>query len=461
MPGTTGHTTSSHPHSTTHLLGPGYRPAPAETAHTDLAVRGALPPQLDGTFLRIGPNTRGEHDPAVQHAFAGAGMVHGLRLGGGRAHWYRNRWLRDDALAAELGELPVPGPRNGLDGNVNANLVRHAGRTLAVTDGGAWPLVLDAELRTVARTDFDGTLPAGLCAHPLTDPLTGELHAVAVDPAGDRAVLLTVDTEGLVREALPVPVKGRPWMHAFALTERHTVLFDLPVAHDPAEARAGSPVPYAWQPDRDARVGIVRRDRPGAAPLWLDVPPCYVFHPVNAFEDADGRITVDVIRHERAFDRDRLHPSESAPALWRWTLDPREGAVVERRLDDRVQEFPRIDERRTGLPYRYAFTVELTPGRGAALCGPALLRHDLATGRTDRHAFGGGRQGGEAVFVPRDALAPEGDGWLLTLVYDPAADRSELLVLDTADFTGPPVAAVPLPVRVPHGFHAQWVPSQW
>ncbi|MFJ5228470.1 carotenoid oxygenase family protein [Kitasatospora sp. NPDC088391] len=472
MPGTAQHTPRSHrnstsgpnsatgPNSTTHLLGPGYRPAPAETTHTDLAVRGVLPPQLDGTFLRIGPNPRGEHDPAVRHAFAGTGMVHGLRLGGGRAHWYRNRLLRDDALARDLGELPVPGPRHGHGGEVNANLVRHAGRTLAVTDG-ALPLVLDAELRTVARTDFDATLPGGFCAHPLTDPVTGELHAVAVDPAGGTAVLLTVDTAGRVREARPVPVKGRPWMHAFALTARHTVLFDLPVAHDEAEARSGSPVPLAWQPDRDARIGIVPRDRPDAAPLWLDLPPCFVFHPVNAFEDAEGRITVDVIRHERAFDRDRLHPSESAPTLWRWTLDPREGAVVERQLDGRVQEFPRIDERRTGLPYRYAFTVELVPGDGAALCGPALLRHDLATGRTDRHAFGPGRQGGEAVFVPRDATAPEGDGWLLTLVYDPAADRSELLVLDTADFTGPPVAVVPLPVRVPHGFHARWVPAGW
>lgn len=274
-------------------------------------------------------------------------------------------------------------------------------------------------------------------------------------------LLLTVDVEGRVRGASPVPVKGRPWMHSFALTERHTVLFDLPVAYDAAEARAGSPVPYSWQGDRDARIGIVPRGRSEATALWLEVSPCFVFHPVNAFEDADGRITVDVIRHERAFDRDRLHPSESAPTLWRWTLDPREGAVVERQLDDRVQEFPRIDERRTGLPHRYAFTVELDPEQGAALCGPALLRHDHVSGRADRHAFTGGRTAGEGVFVPRDALAPEADGWLLTLVYDPATDRSELHVLDTADFTGEPAAVVQLPMRVPHGFHALWVAGEW
>jgi carotenoid cleavage dioxygenase-like enzyme len=456
-----GHTSDGPLRGTTHLLGRGYRPVTDETTLTGLRVTGTLPPQLDGTFLRIGPNTRGPHDPAVDHALGGDGMVHALRLGGGHAHWYRNRWLRTPRISDALGELPTPGPRDsGLDDNVNANVVRHAGRTLALSGGSALPLVLDGDLRTRARTDLDGTLRGGLCAHPLTDPVTGELHAVASDPEGDGAVLLTVGTDGRVRTALPVPVKGRPLMHAFALTPRHAVLLDLPVAHDTAAARAGSPVPYSWQPERDARVGIVPRGRGEQTPLWLDVSPCFVFHPVNAFEDEEGRITVDVIRHEKAFDRDRLHASESTPTLWRWTLDSREGAVVERRLDGRAQEFPRIDERRTGLPYRYAFTVELRPQDGAALCGPALLRHDLAAGRTDRHAFSGGRLTGEPVFVPRDALAPEADGWLLSLVYDPAADRSELVVLDTADFTGPPVAVVPLPVRVPHGFHAQWIPAQ-
>ncbi|MFE7627027.1 carotenoid oxygenase family protein [Streptomyces sp. NPDC057509] len=460
MPRTTDPARGTLPHSTVHLLGRGYQPVSAETDHTELTVRGTLPPQLDGTFLRIGPNTRGTHDPAVDHALGGDGMVHAIRLGGGRALSYRNRWLRTDAISGALNELPTPGPRNGPDDNVNANLVRHAGRTLAVAAATALPLVIDSGLATRARTDFDGTLPGGFCAHPLTDPVTGELLAVATDHARDEAVLLTLDVTGRVRETLPIPVKGRPWMHSFALTERHAVLFDLPVTHDPAEARAGSPVPYSWQHDHGARIGIVPRGGTAAAALWLDVAPCFVFHPVNAFEEGDGRITVDVIRHERAFDRDRLHASESAPTLWRWTLDPRESAVTERQLDSRAQEFPLIDERYTGLPYRYAFTVELDAGQGGALCGPALLRHDLATGRSERHVLGGGRLTGEPVFLPREARAAEADGWLLTLVYDPATDRSELVVLDTADFTGPPVAVVPLPVRVPHGFHAQWVPGE-
>ena len=189
---------------------------------------------------------------------------------------------------------------------------------------------------------------------------------------------------------------------------------------------------------------------------WLDVEPCYVFHAVNAYESG-GQVVVEAVRHRRVFDADRLSPAESAPTLWRWTLDPARGVVDERQLDDAVMEFPRMDDRFKGAPHRYSFAVSMRPGSCGVLAGPALVRHDARTGATEHHRFGPGRQTGEAVFVPRAPDAPEADGWLLSFVYDAADDRSALVVLDTADFGGPPVAEVRLPVRVPHGFQAGWI----
>jgi carotenoid cleavage dioxygenase len=215
-------------------------------------------------------------------------------------------------------------------------------------------------------------------------------------------------------------------------------------------------MPYTWDDGHGARIGVLPRNGGDADVLWMDIDPCYVFHPLNAYEE--GRwLTVDVIRHQRLFDRDRLGLSESAPSLWRWTVDLVGGTVTEEQLDEHYEEFPRIDDRFKGSRHRYGFGVEMRPGEGGGLAGPGLLRHDLDARRTERHEFGPGRETGEAVFVPRSADAPEGDGWLLSLVYDEATDRSELCVLDTADFTGEPVATVQLPVRVPHGFHATWI----
>lgn len=443
-------------HSTSHLLTAAYQPVTEEVTVLDPPVTGRLPAELDGSFLRIGPNPLGGSDPARDHSFAGDAMVHGLRLRDGRARWYRNRWLRTDRVTRAFGELPTPGPRYGLSDNANGNIVQHAGRVLALGDGGVLPHQLGPELDTVARIDFDGTLPGGFGAQPVRDPLTGELHAVAYDHRLPYLTYLTVDALGRVRRAEPISVKNTPMTHALSLTDRHVVLYDLPVTFSAQQVAAGSRVPYAWDEGHGARLGVLPRDGGDADVLWMDIDPCYVFHPVNAY-DRGREVVVDVIRHERAFDRDRLHPSESAPTMWRWTVDRLGGTVTERRLFDDVEEFPRIDDRFTGAPHRYTWSVGLRPGQGAALAGPRLIRHDLGTGRTDTHSFGPGREGGEAVFVPRTARAAEGDGWLLTLVYDHRTDRSELVVIDTADFTGQPVAVVALPVRVPHGLHSAWV----
>ena len=43
--------------------------------------------------------------------------------------------------------------------------------------------------------------------------------------------------------------------------------------------------------------------------------------------------------------------------LWRWTFDPATGKVTETQLDDGSHAFPRVDDRRAGLPYRYGYAV--------------------------------------------------------------------------------------------------------
>jgi carotenoid cleavage dioxygenase-like enzyme len=434
----------------------GYRPVTAETDITDPSVTGRIPQALAGTLLRVGANPLGPVDPDRHNDLTGDPMVHGLQIKDGRVEWYRNRWVRTDKVARALGELPTPGPRHGLSDNCNANIIHHAGRTYAVGDGGVLPTELGRDLSTVARSDFGGTLPGGFSAHPETDPVTGELHAVAYRPGQPYIHYVVVGVDGLVRKCEPIATKSTSMMHAFSLTERHAVIYDLPVTFSPTAAATGSRLPYTWDEGHGARLGVLPRNGTDSDVLWMEIDPCYVFHSLNSYED-DGRIIMDVVRHQRVFDRDRLSPSESVPTLWRWILDLSSGMATELQLDDRAQEFPRIDDRYKGSEHRYGFTTALRADHPAALAGPALLRHDLRSRRTDAHVYGPGREAGEAVFVPRTADAPEADGWLMTHVYDHAADRTDIVIVDTDDFTGPPVATIHLPVHVPHGFHSTWI----
>ena len=87
-----------------------------------------------------------------------------------------------------------------------------------------------------------------------------------------------------------------------------------------------------------------------------------------------------------------------------------------------------------------------------------LVRYDLERGEALEIPLGPDRAPGEAVFVPRSVDAAEDDGWYLMLVSNRTDGTSSLDVLSAADPAGGPVAQVQLPVRVPLGFHGNWVP---
>ncbi|MFE7114690.1 carotenoid oxygenase family protein [Streptomyces sp. NPDC057654] len=453
-----------------------YAPVSEEVTARGLPVTGRIPDALNGRYLRNGPNPMGVDDPAAHHWFMGQGMVHGVRLRGGRAEWYRNRWVRSDAVALRLGEKLPHGPRHlDMDAAPNTHITRFAGRYLATVEGGPLPYELDGELNTIGPHDFGGTLRGGFAAHTVIDPVDGELHAVAYCWAYPYVTYLVVGVDGRVRRSVDIPVEGRPMMHDFSLTGSHVLLYDLPVVFSTQMAADGTGFPYAWDPERQPRLGVLPRDGDAADVRWLEIDPCFVFHPMNAYEE-NGRITVRLARYDRLFGKGSPGPDESPPLLERWTVDLAAGSVARERLDDRPMEFPRVDPRRHTAPHRYGYGVlapaegfggtaarlhltEQGPAADGNRVGAGLVKYDLERGTSEVRRNAPGEDTGEAVFVPASPDAAEDDGWLLSYVFDPERGASDLVVLAAQDFTGAPVARVHLPVRVPIGFHGNWLPD--
>ena len=430
-----------------------YAPVREEVTAFDLAVTGTIPPELDGRLLRIGPNP--VTDPApTDHWFTASGMVHGLELGDGRARWYRNRYVNSDEVADALGRPHMPGPRHdGGDGTANTNVIGHAGKTLAIVEGFNFPVELDHELETVASTDFDGTLTGTFTAHPKRHPDTGELHAVTYYFGWDFVRYVVVGTDGRVRRTVDVPTGHSPMVHDCSITESAVLILDFPVHFDLEAAMTGASLPYRWKRDEVCRIGVLPFDAPADAITWCELDPCFVFHPMNSFDRADGTIQLDVCRHESMFDTVTNGPAEGPPTLTRWILDPAKGTVTEELLDDRNQEFPRVDERRVGKDARYGYSVGFVGDEGPA------FKRDLRTNEVELHDFGPGRSTQEMVFVPRAPDAAEDDGWCMSYVHDANTDTADVVILDAKDFAGDPQAIVHLPQRVPYGFHGNWVPN--
>jgi carotenoid cleavage dioxygenase len=433
-----------------------YGPVHEEVTAFDLPITGELPADLSGRLLRIGPNPVVPADPATYHWFTGTGMVHGVRIRDGRAEWYRNRFVRADDVVAARGGPATPGPRRTMDFAPNTNVIGHAGDTFAIVEAGALPMLLSYELDTLARSDFGGTLGDAFTAHPKTDPVTGELHAISYYWEHERLQYQVVGTDGRVRHRVDVPVPGRPMVHDMGLTERYAILMDLPVTFSLDAAMAGASFPYRWDPAYGARVGLLPREGGAEEIVWCELPgSCYVFHPVNAYDDGE-RVVMDVARHATMFAEDVLGPSDAVPQLYRWTIDPATRRVSEQLLDERGQEFPRHDERLVARRHRYAYCVAADLLRDGFT---GLIKHDLDAGTSEGVDYGAGRMTMEAVFVPRTDAAAEDDGWLMSYVYDATTDRSDVVVLHAQDLAAGPVATVHLPQRVPFGFHGNWVPD--
>ncbi len=432
-------------------------PVHEEVTVTDLRVTGTIPTELTGRYLRNGPNPAGPVNEAKYHWFSGHGMVHGIRLRDGRAEWYRNRWVRTKGVCDIIGGTPPPSdwPADHPSFPANTNVIGHAGRTYAIVEAGSPPIEMSYELDTVRVSSLSGTLPMAFSAHPKRDPKSGELHVMTYYWGwGNQVQYLLVGTDGRVRKHVDIPLPGGPMLHDMAITEKYALVFDLPCVFNLDAAMKGASLPYYWDHDYEARIGFMPLDGGADAIKWVTIDPCYVFHPMNAYDDGD-EVVLDAARHPKMFDRERRGPSEGDPVLTRWRLNPSTGAAKEETVNDRPQEFPRINESLIGRSYRYGYSA----GVGTGFAQDTLMKTDLTTfavqARTDQPRFGYG----EPVFVARNGAAAEDDGWVMALRHDTQNDTSDLAIFDARAITDDPVAVVHLPVRVPNGFHGNWVPD--
>lgn len=327
-----------------------YAPVPDELTEYSLHVDGAIPADLDGWYLRNGPNPR----QATAHWFTGDGMIHGVRIEDGQAKWYRNRWVRTDSFIKDFPLYNADGTRNLRSAVANTHVVNHAGKTLALVESSL-PYEITNDLETVGAYDFGGKLVDSMTAHPKICPTTGEMHFFGYGNIfAPHVTYHRADANGELVINRPLEVKALTMMHDFAMTAKHVVFMDLPVVFNMDVAIKGEgDMPYRWDDSYGARLGVLSRDDPFGEVRWFEIDPCYVFHVANAHDTADGNgIVLQAVRYPELWRDNGGFDVEAV--LWSWTIDLASGTVTERQLDDRAVEFPRIDDRLAGLPARYS-----------------------------------------------------------------------------------------------------------
>jgi len=446
----------------------------------DLVVEGTVPAELDGTLYRIGPARHDVYGERYRHWFDGDGMVHALRLSGGRAA-YRNRFVATDKKREEdaagrrlyggFGTRPAGGPfarlRHVLPKSAaNTNVVFHGGKLLALWEAGRPWRVDPVTLETIGEDDMSGVLGPrqAISAHPKLDRATGEMWNFGVDYGPKPTVsLYRTAPDGVTSRMAKLPLGMGAMIHDFALTPTRAVVIVAPIGlpRIPVALMTGRKSfgdSLRWQPSRGT--AVITFDRRSGEVRTFKADPFMMFHTVNAFDDGDD-VVVDLCAFEDASIM-RLFTEVMAGHSYRLPSPPRparltlraDGSVSRSSLSDSILEFPRVAGRSFGRDHGRIYGVGQATDDDF-LSTPVAV--DPESGKAWSAPVRPGQYAGEVVPVTKTGATSDEEVWLLTLVLDAPAGRSELWILDGEGIEAGPVATVPLPHVVPFGFHGNWV----
>ncbi len=439
----------------------------------ELAIEGELPRGLRGRYLRNGPNP--VFPPKDRyHLFDGDGMLHALDFEDGRVR-YRNRWVQTAALATErrlghavyggLADPNPPSPDIFLDDEprsrnpANTNIIRHAGRYLALWEGGQ-PTVVTPDLETVGLDDFAGELVGSMTAHPRIDPVDGKLLFFGYSPFPPHLRYHEVDAQGKLTRTVEIDLPNPVMIHDFLVTHEHVVFFDSPAVFDLAGFReTGSAI--KWAPEEGTRIGIMPRDGDASDLRWLEIPTAYVFHFLNAWTEGERVRVFGTPSPWVGLDFEHDTPPEGLDTntyMHEWTVDLGAGTVETRRTSELPGEFCKVADAVAGVPHRYGYMCSFSSGECDGPYFDGFTQLDLERD-TETSWSEPGKIFGEVAFAPdaEDTSGDERAGWIVGYAHAADGSSSEFLVTDARDVAAGPIARIAMPRRVPLGFHGNWM----
>ena len=434
-----------------HLQG-NWAPVKEEKTYSDLEVIGEIPKELSGLYLRNGMNPQSGYS---DHWFFGNGMVHGINIRDGKAS-YRNRYVKTPYYNEDMGMM-----ESSMDlkaSPANTHVIKHAGKILTLEEAHH-PWIIDDNLETVGHYDFDGKLEGPMTAHPRICPETNELLFFGYKMLGKPYLMYhRVSSSGELVQSEMIDIPRPVMMHDWNITRNYVIFMDLPLVFDIDQATGGGD-PFGFKPECGARLGVMPRNGNNSDVKWIDINPCFVFHPMNAYEE-DNKIILHVCRQDKAMvgGMDEIYGGdETTGKLWKWTIDLNSQTCKEEQIDDKSCDFARVDDRRIGLKANYGYAMELNNKAETLTFGNHLFKYNLKDGTREDQFLGNNTLGGEPVFAASNKSSDELDGYVMSIVHDLEKDQSKLIIVDSDNFSDKPVGEILLPQRVPFGAHGSWL----
>lgn len=476
-------------------------PVPETPPQTCPELCGVLPRDLNGIYIRNGPNAARLYEHEGFHMFDGDGMLHGVKIRSGTAS-YCSRYVRTSRFVQEeIAGRPLFvkffggffGPLGFVRGAVvlvrailgvlniregwglsNTNVAYHCGKVLSLSEDDL-PYVIqvtnEGDMITEGRLQFpQGPSKRNMCAHPKFDPQTGDMFAFSFKPSCHPFEFFRVSEDGENFPGVRVPVRDISFIHDFAITMRYAIFPDNQFVVRPLKFLRGQ-MPVVYDKNKTSGFCVLPLYATGNQlheAVWFKVPGCNCFHYINAWDDGDEAVIITPILSppERFLE---IPAKNISCTLSEVRLNIKTGSSSRRQICAGNSEFGTFNHTYTGRKNRYVYMAR---GFFPELSGIAKV--DLEAARSGvntsgsssgdpsivaERVFGANCHGNEPCFVPRGGgeNAAEDYGYLLCLVHNVRTGVSNLLVMDAQSPTLEIVASVKLPSRVPYGFHGCFV----
>ncbi|EYU24778.1 hypothetical protein MIMGU_mgv1a026806mg, partial [Erythranthe guttata] len=417
---------------------------------------------LDGAYVRKGPNpqfvvTEGRRRP--YHLFDGDGMLHMIRISGGKATTFCSRYVKTHkhTVERENGSPFVPSPFSSFNG-IASSISRCMLTAARVLTGQFDPLNkgFGAANTSVALLPGGGGGAANLfalseCDLPYEIKVTEKGDIVTLgrhdfhnnNNNNHNRPLLSfnmtahrrIDPEGRKQKDVHVhSLKGCTIIHDFSVTENFCVFVDTQIVVNPLWVLRGSRPPVGVDRTKVPRVGVIGKYAEDDSGMWwTEAPGLNMFHSVNAWEEDGGGGTTIVAVVSNALRVEELFESIGLAQLRleKITIDVNAHTVHRQPLCTKFLDFGVINP-------AYAACYE-KQGRRAYIDG--IVKLYLSLTQKDGHdecvvasrLYGTGCCGGEPFFVSKEPNKPsveEDDGYLVAFVTDENNRESKFVVMD-------------------------------
>lgn len=455
-----------------------------------LPLTGELPSWLRGTYLRNGPAWFTIDGQRYHHWFDGLAKLHRFDVRDDGVH-YLARFLESRNYVdtrrtnrRTYDQFATNPPRSlwqkivdslyfplAFGNNDVVNFGRVDDTWVALGETPTLEAIDPLTLQTTGDFAFtDRTISMITSPHPVRDERRRTLYnfSTFVLPFLARYQVWAADDGGRRRRRVAtIPVSRPAYMHSFGASDNHLVLTEYPLRVRPSRLLMGTMTDtpfienFEWTGE-DVRFTVIAKDT-GEVTGRYTAAPFFCFHHVNAWEDGEGGLVVDLVRFDddevvkrtyfdRLFGVDGGTMPDSALSRYRMPIQGSGALLAPERLAGPAFEMPNINPDRIGLEHRYVYGFGFEePGDW----NNALYKVDLHDDGDRRvlHWQERGCYPSEPYFVARPGGTAEDDGVVLSVVLDTTIEPagSFLLVLEATGFTE--IARARTPGFIPHGFH--------